>query len=67
MSGRGIYADSWKKRRKGWKTGETGEEIDLSKNNNNNHVLTGLTGLADRTPDYIEWLAKWKKLRGRNS
>jgi hypothetical protein len=49
-------------RGKGGKTGETGEEFDLF----NNSILTGLTGLADRTRRSIEWLTGGKKHRSRN-
>jgi hypothetical protein len=37
-------------RGKGGKTGETGEEFDLL----NHSMLTGLTGLADRTVCHVE-------------
>jgi hypothetical protein len=30
-------------------------------NNNNNSILTGLTGLADRTRRRIEWLMSGRK------
>jgi hypothetical protein len=39
------------------KGGETGEEFDLF----NNSLLTGLTGLPDRTPFHIEGLRGGKK------
>ena len=58
------------------KTRETGEEFDLfrrlvaafngTEKGSKNRILTGLTGLADRTPRHIEWLTSGKKHQGRN-